>query len=246
LFIGSLIGKLFADLIPILWGTAINDPTAAMLTGMATLGVAIVGGPLTMSFLVLETTHSLEVTAVALGACIVTSVFVRAVFGHSFSTWRLHLRGETIRGSNDVGWLRSLTVESTMRTDFEVVNADISIAQFRQRFPLGSRQGVFVVDPHNSSYLGVAILAEVFSNDYDFESDTRLIGELAKYPETFLLRGMNVKLAMKAFDRAGAEILAVVDSETSRRVIGLLTESYARRRYSEELDQATQGIVGRT
>ena len=245
LFIGSLIGKLFADLIPILWGTAI-DPTAAMLTGMATLGVAIVGGPLTMSFLVLETTHSLEVTAVALGACIVTSVFVRAVFGHSFSTWRLHLRGETIRGANDVGWLRSLTVESTMRTDFEVVNADISIAQFRQRFPLGSRQGVFVVDPHNSSYLGVAILAEVFSNDYDFESDTRLIGELAKYPETFLLGGMNVKLAMKAFDRAGAEILAVVDSEASRCVIGLLTESYARRRYTEELDQATQGIVGRT
>ncbi len=245
LFIGSLIGKLFAELVPMLWGTAI-DPTAAMLTGMATLGVAIVGGPLTMSFLVLETTHSLEVTAVALGACIVTSVFVRAVFGHSFSTWRLHLRGETIRGANDVGWLRSLTVESTMRTDFEVVNADISIAQFRQRFPLGSRQGVFVVDPANSSYIGVAILAEVFSNDYDFESDVRLIRELAKYPEAFLLRGMNVKLAMKAFDRAGAEILAVVDNEASRRVIGLLTESYARRRYTEELDQATQGIVGRT
>jgi hypothetical protein len=49
-----------------------------------------------------------------------------------------------------------------------------------------------------------------------------------------LLRGMNVKLAMKAFNRAGAEILAVVDSETSRRVIGLLTESYARRRYDVE------------
>src|SRR5947207_10968772 len=29
-------------------------------------------------------------------ACIVTSVCVRVLFGHSFSTWRLHLRGETI------------------------------------------------------------------------------------------------------------------------------------------------------
>ena len=39
------------------------DPVVSMLTGMATLGVAIVGGPLTMSFLVLEMTRSVDVTA---------------------------------------------------------------------------------------------------------------------------------------------------------------------------------------
>ena len=45
----------------------------SMLTGMATLGVAIVGGPLTMSFLVLEMTRNVDVTAVVLAGCIVTS-----------------------------------------------------------------------------------------------------------------------------------------------------------------------------
>ena len=70
---------------------------------MATLGVAIVGGPLTMAFLVLEMTRNFEVAAAALAACIVTSVFVRSLFGHSWSTWRLHLRGETIRSADDIG-----------------------------------------------------------------------------------------------------------------------------------------------
>lgn len=67
-----------------------------------------------MSVLVLEMTRSLDVTAGVLAACFVTSVVVRAMFGQSFSMWRLHLRGETIRSANDVGWLRSLTVERMM------------------------------------------------------------------------------------------------------------------------------------
>jgi CIC family chloride channel protein len=73
------------------------DPMTSALTGMACLGVAIVGGPLTMSFLVLEMTRNLDVSAGVLAACFVTSVAVRGIFGHSFSTWRLHLRGEMVR-----------------------------------------------------------------------------------------------------------------------------------------------------
>lgn len=54
---------------------------------------------------------------------------------------------------------------------------------------------------------------------------------------------MNVKAAMEHFDRAEAELLAVVSDDARLKVVGYLTESYARRRYAEELDQATQGIV---
>src|SRR5580700_7889219 len=117
LFVGSLIGKFFAAVLLLVAPDLAVDPQVSMLTGMATLGVAIVGGPLTMAFLVLEMTRSVDVTAVVLAGCIVTSVCVRFMFGHSFSTWRLHLSGETIRSANDVGWLRNLTVERMMRTD---------------------------------------------------------------------------------------------------------------------------------
>jgi CIC family chloride channel protein len=49
---------------------------------------------------------------------------------------------------------------------------------------------------------------------------------------------------MKIFDDAEAEVLAVLESEDSRKVIGFLTESFARRRYVEEIDQATRGVLG--
>jgi CIC family chloride channel protein len=243
LFIGSLLGKLFAALLAMIGSSFAVDPMVAMLTGMATLGVAIVGGPLTMSFLVLEMTRSVDVTAVVLACCIVTSICVRFMFGHSFSTWRLHLRGETIRSANDVGWLRNLTVERMMRSDVGKVPTTTTIAACRNEFVLGSRQAVIVVNG-NDDYCGLVPLPDLFLGELDSIADEIQVVELARYFDVALLPEMNIKTAMKIFDDSGAEVLAVLESENSRKVVGFLTESFARRRYVEEIDQATRGVLG--
>jgi CIC family chloride channel protein len=243
LFVGSLLGKFFAAVL--VWtGLGFTvDPMVSMLTGMATLGVAIVGGPLTMSFLVLEMTRSVDVTAVVLAGCIVTSIFVRFMFGHSFSTWRLHLRGETIRSANDVGWLRNLTVERMMRTDVGKVPSTTTIAACRREFVLGSRQAIVVVN-NSDDYCGLVLLPELYLGELDAIADDIQVVELARYTDVALLPEMNVKTAMKLFDDAEAEVLAVLESADSRKVIGFLSESFARRRYVEEIDQATRGVLG--
>jgi chloride channel protein, CIC family len=243
LFVGSLLGKLFATLLALIGPQFAVDPMVATLTGMATLGVAIVGGPLTMSFLVLEMTRSVDVTAVVLAGCIVTSICVRFMFGHSFSTWRLHLRGETIRSANDVGWLRNLTVERMMRPDVGKVPTTTTIAAARHEFVLGSRHAVVVVN-NADDYCGLVLLPELFSHELDSIADEIQVVELARYTDVTLLPEMNVKTAMKIFDDAEAEELAVLESAESRKVIGYLSESYARRRYVEEIDQATRGVLG--
>jgi chloride channel protein, CIC family len=243
LFVGSLLGKLFAALLALFAPSFAIDPMVSTLTGMATLGVAIVGGPLTMSFLVLEMTRSVDVTAVVLAGCIVTSIFVRFMFGHSFSTWRLHLRGETIRSANDVGWLRNLTVERMMRSDVAKVPATTTIAACRHEFVLGSRPAIVLVN-NSDDYCGLVLLPELFSGELDSIADDIQVIELARFTDVALLPEMNVKAAMKIFDDAEAEVLAVLESEDSRKVIGFLTESFARRRYVDEIDQATRGVLG--
>ena len=243
LFVGSLIGKLFAVVLQLSIFDVGLDPLTSALAGMATLGVAIVGGPLTMSFLVLEMTRSVDVSAAVLAACIVTSVCVRATFGHSFSTWRLHLRSETIRSANDVGWLRNLTVERMMRTDVAVVQALSTIAECRREYEIGSRQALIVVSSAGE-YCGVVMLPELFSSELDGIADDIQVVELAKHSDVMLLPDMNVKSAMKLFDDAEAEMLAVADGAESRKVVGYVFESYARRRYVEEIDQVMRGNIG--
>jgi CIC family chloride channel protein len=242
LFIGSLIGKLFATLlhayIPALAFHV--DPNVSALTAMACLGVAIVGGPLTMSFLVLEMTRNLELTAGVLASCLLTSIVVRQFFGHSFSTWRLHLRGETIHGAHDVGWLRSLTVSRLMRTDAKTAPRRTTVEVCRKLHPLGSSRAVFLLD-EEGHYAGTVLLADLFSSDFDVGADTREVFDLAKYRETTLTPSMNIKVAMTCFDKAQSEILAVRD-EVTNELLGFLTETFARKRYVEEINRATEEV----
>ena len=85
--------------------------------------------------------------------------------------------------------------------------------------------------------------ADLDSGLIDSPSNEAPIISLARHSDTFLRPNMNVKAAMEHFDRAEAELLGVVSDDAHLKVVGDLTESYARRRYAEELDQATQGIV---
>jgi CIC family chloride channel protein len=64
------------------------------------------------------------------------------------------------------------------------------------------------------------------------------------YTKSTLLPMMSVKEAIAMFEAAESDALAVVDGAESMKVIGLLTEQYALRRYSEELDRKRKELSG--
>src|SRR5579875_2773954 len=121
------------------------------MSGVAT---AIVGGPLTMAFLALESTGSLPLTIAVLAASVVSALTVRRTFGYSFATWRFHLRGEAIRSAVDIGWMRNLTVGRMMRREIRTVKYDTPIAAFRRDFALGATQRVVAID-ESDRYAGI-------------------------------------------------------------------------------------------
>jgi CIC family chloride channel protein len=206
---------------------------------MSALAVAVVGGPLTMAFLALETTGSLPMTVAVLAAAVVSALTVRRTFGYSFATWRFHLRGEAIRSAVDIGWMRNLTVGRMMRREVRTVRADTSLAAFRRDYPLGASSRVVVID-EASRYLGIVMVAEAHADD----DSVSKVSELLHYQDEMLLPQMTIKTAVGMFEQAEADALVVVDGTESRRVIGMLTEQYALRRYSEELDRRRREVVG--
>jgi CIC family chloride channel protein len=238
-----LTGKLFAAVVALVLPGLSIDPTLCILVGMATLAVAVVGGPLTMSFLVLESTGDFTVTTVVIAASMVASLMVRETFGYSFSTWRLHLRGETIRGAADIGWVRSLTVGRMMRREPPTIEDHVKLSEFRRRHPLGSAQHVVVVDA-DGAYRGMALIADAFASaEHPTEDAGRTAADIARWGDSPLSPEMNIKQAMACFDRTESEALAVVEDQGGQ-VIGVLTEGYALRRYAEELDKVRQGLTG--
>ena len=240
LFVGALLGKLYALGLAAVFPSLGVDPVACMFTGMGALGVAIVGGPLTMTFLVLESSRDLTVASGVLAASVATSLAVRATFGYSFSTWRLHLRGESIRGAQDVGWLRELTVARLMDRDPATARAEAPLAELCAAHPLGSAH-VVVLEDAAGRYAGIVSLPEAHAES---QSGNRLgpASALARSPEIALVPEMDVKAALALFETAQSEVLAVTDA-ASGALLGTLGEAYAARRFAEALDLAARGIL---
>ena len=240
LLLGALAGRLLAEGADALFPTLALDPHIYAIIGMSAVSVSVIGGPLTMAFIALESTGDLWLTTAVLVAVIVSAQVTRETFGYSFATWRFHLRGETIRSAADVGWIRELNVRRMMRAEPRAVPAHTTLARFRMVFPLGSTAQVVALN-EDRSYAGIVFVAEAHAPEYD---ETTPVREILHARDTVLLPTMTVKEAVTTFDTAETEALAVVEARDKRNVIGLLTESHALRRYSEELELRRRELTG--
>jgi CIC family chloride channel protein len=243
LFMGALLGKLFAYSAPYIFVHATLTPVIYAVVGMSALSVAIIGGPLTMTFLALEITGDFPITVLALAAVITSSVTVRSTFGYSFATWRFHLRGESIRSAHDVGWIRNLTVGRLMRADVRTAPVSMSLEEFRKEFRLGATQRVVLVD-EDRKYAGMILLSDIYAAPREDSNEPRTLASFVRYQNDVLLPTMNAKQAAAIFDNLEAEALAVVNNQIERKVVGQLSESHTLRRYSEELDRRRREISG--
>jgi chloride channel protein, CIC family len=242
LFVGSLLGKLYAIGVTAAFPALGLDLVACTLVGMGALSTAIVGGPLTMTFLVLESTGNLGIAGGVLAASIATSLTVRATFGYSFTTWRLHLRGETIRGGQDVGWLRDLKVGKMMIPSPPLFLVDKSVRAFREAYPLGSANVVVAVG-EDGRYQGLVHVAEAHAQTLTDEDDGGPVELLVHLPATTLHPDDDIQTALDLFGAAHADTLAVTERDHGH-VLGTLGEAFAARRYAQETNGAMKGVLG--
>jgi chloride channel protein, CIC family len=234
LFLGSLYGGFFGELMDRLFPHVTPDPVLYTLVGMGAVAAAIVGAPVTMIMLVLETTGDFSATIGVMVGVVTAAFAVRHWFGYSFATWRFHLRGLKIRSPEDIGWLDELKIGPMMRRDPAVIAADQPIGELLRRFPPGSTKQVFAVDG-SGRLCGVIDPAEASRPEGD--RDRHTVADLIERPVVFLLPGDDLRTALIRFSRTAQESLPVVDDPDGRHVVGYVSEAFALRRYAQELER---------
>jgi len=237
LLFGGLIGRLYAE-IAALTPFPFDIGTAA-IAAIAAVGSGVMGAPMAMVVLSLETTGDFSVTIAALVAAAIAALIVRELFGYSFATWRFHLRGETIRGPHDVGWIRDLNVGRLMRKDARTLPSDVAIETARAMFPLGSTKQFFLLD-REGRYTGLVLTADLHTATQPL---TEPVATLALPSRARLVPQMSIRQALDAFEESETDVLPVIDDDASRHVLGLVSEAHALRRYGEELERRNREIV---
>ncbi len=240
-----LIGTLFGDLcgqVAAYFSPALGaERFVFMLAGMGAVAAAIIGAPLTMVFLVLEATGDFQVTIAVVIAVTVASTITRIFFGYSFATWRFHLRGLSIRGAHDVGWISDMTVGRLMRKDAKVVPDSQGLRALRAAFPVGGTKRLYVVDTQNR-YTGAIDIDDLHDPAIDDALDGAVAGDLTEDEGKYLLPQENIRAALARFDALAIETMPVLDSR--HQVLGYVTEAYALKRYTQELERTRSAELG--
>lgn len=241
LLLGALIGQLYSIVLTGPLPALALQPGTAAIAALAALGTGVLGAPFSMVCLALEITGDFSVTVGAVVASSVSALIVRELFGYSFATWRFHLRGEVIRGPQDIGWVRQMSAASLMRTDFENALTTMPIGEAQKLFSPAQVRQVVLRDP-NGIYAGIVAAATLHSVA---NQDDEPLGSLAQQQDECLLPATSVREILKAFERSEADVLAVVDRADHRAAIGTLSESHVLRTYGEELERRNQELFSR-
>ncbi|WP_413206206.1 chloride channel protein [Rhodospirillum sp. A1_3_36] len=233
-FASLLLGVLLGKILGLLWMMAfgLDLPIVVLaVVGMCALATAVIGAPLAMCFLALETTASLPLALAVLFAALISTAIVRQVFGFSFSTWRFHLRGETIRSAADIGWERDLSVARMMRHSSSSLPDTTSVEEARRRFPLGATKAVPLTD-QTGRYAGLCLTTDLHWEGLDPEES---IGKIARLKTAWLTPERTLREAIAAFGRYEADTLPVLG--VNQEILGIVNEQYCLRRYAEETNK---------
>lgn len=245
LFLGAATGAIVGNLGVGAGFVAPSDVAIMSLVGMASFGAAVVGAPMAMALLAIEISGDLTVVEPVLLGVLAATLTVRQVFGYSFATWRFHLRGEAILGGEDIGWLRQTTARELMRRDLERVPISMTLSEFRKQFPIGSTKFIAVVDAQGA-YAGLADVAAVHSELLPDDSDATLLDlrSALLHSTDWVTAATRFDQLVRLFEQHETERLIVVDGETSKHVLGYITEAFALRRYRQELEARQREIFG--
>lgn len=237
LLLGALLGQLYSTVLSVPFPTLALQPGTAAIAALAAFGTGVLGAPFSMICLALEITGDFSVMMGAVVASSVSAILVRELFGYNFATWRFHLRGEIIRGPQDVGWVGQLSATSLMYSDFETAPSTTPIAEAQKLFSPAQVKQVILRTP-DGAYAGL-----VTSADLHFATiDNLPLETLALQRDEFLLPNATIREIMTAFERIEADVLVVIDQPDRREAIGIVSEAHVLRTYAEELERRNQEV----
>jgi chloride channel protein, CIC family len=223
LFIGAMTGGAFGKLMQLLFPAMQISPGAYALVGMGAFLSAATHAPMTAIFLLFEMTASYEVIVPIMMTCAIGTSISRHYKKESLETEELARAGINLEAGKERNIMKSLLVGDVMTRDPEAVPENMTLRQFTQyivntkhaNFPLVNRQGEVTGMLSVQDFMGV-----VFEKDL---MDLVVVKELATLKVLTIFEDDNLDYAMQKIGHRNIEQLPVVDKETGRKLIGLIS-----------------------
>ncbi len=223
LFLGAMGGGAFGKALQLLFPTLGISSGAYAMVGMGAFLAAATHAPMTGIFLLFEITSSYQVIVPIMLTCVIGVTICRRFHRYSLETMDLARAGIDLEAGKERNVMKSLLVGEVMSREPAAVAENMTLREFTQfiashketNFPLVNTDGELTGILSVQDFMGV-----VFEEDL---MDLVVIKELATENVITAHEDEDLDQAMRKIGYRNIEQLPVVDRETHRRLIGIIS-----------------------
>lgn len=232
LFIGSMLGGAFGQVVNRLFPDAVAPAPAYALVGMGAVLAGAVHCPITAILLLFEMTGDYRIILPIMLCAVVSTLVSQRLTKGSVYTERLLRRGIHLHLGRDLNVLEMVTVEEAMSRDFETVPPEMSLEELGRRLETSPHHGFPVVDAEGF-LRGIVTLADYHRA---VEAGRRAtVGDICTCDPVTIFPDQSLHDAMYLLSARDIGRLPVVAREDPRRLVGLLRRYDFVRAYNKGL-----------
>ncbi len=223
LYLGAVTGGFFGNIAAMFLPRIHIAPGAYAMVGMGAFLAAATHAPMTAIFLLFEITDSYEVIVPIMLSCVIGSAVARHFKKDSLETVELSRAGIDLEAGKERNIMKSLKVGDVMERDVETVPEHMTLGQFARfieqtqhtNFPLVNSEGELTGIISVQDFMGV-----VFEHDL---MDLVVVKELATTDVITAHADEDLDQTMRKIGYRNIEQLPVVDRETHRKLVGIIS-----------------------
>lgn len=245
IFIGAMLGGLFWVLLS-LTGLTLSEQGVYATIGMAAMGSALLGAPISTILIVFELTRDYGITLGVMTAAAFASTVMQAGEHGSFFRWQLARRNINLSRGRDISLLMTHKVESLVTQQYLIVVDTISTGELEARMG-AQRQRLAVFVDENGIFQGSVSLSLLISHAIEngMESpalDAALDSDYSITPIT------NIVTAVQRMAQLQQEYLPVLDRSAPEHpvLIGVVIKSDLLAEHYDVVKRAREDEFGIT
>jgi len=241
LFLGTMTGGFFGDMVLQYWPGLSGGPGAYALVGMGAVVAGTTHAPITAILIIFEMTNDYKIILPLMIAVIIATLISTKFQKESIYTLKLIRRGINLFKGKEVNLLRSIKVESAYTKNVITVPPDMNLKALLELIRTTSNHELYILSP-KGKYLGVITLNEMRSIFGVEETVTNLLIaiDFANKDIPNVNLDDNLDTVMKIYGKWELNELPVV-SKDGNELLGIISRQASIDAYNNALQKRNLG-----
>lgn len=239
IFIGVMAGSAFGRLVESILSSPVHLASAYATVGMGTFLAAVTQAPLTFIFLIFEMTQNYQVVIPIMISSVLGSLATRLLVGGSLESLELSKAGINIEEEVDGRILHLILAKEIMTSDIETIPEGMTLRKLIEYIPQ-SHYTTFPVVDEKGNLTGIISIQDF--REWIFEEsikDLVVVKKIATLNVVTATPDDTFYTVFKKWEKKPVEILPVIESTSSRKIVGVLSRKNVIAAYNKALSKGT-------